>query len=363
MDIEENDNVIEGEALDISQNEVVETPEPKEEPSLRESLSENYDKVMRDRDEAGRFAKKLELPPEKAKELNDKIATKAQEGAKVAETLQVKGMPKAWAKEKEQLWNQLPQEARDVIVKREEDVERMATRLDEDRNVGTAFKKIVDPYMGLINQHGQNPFGVVQNLIQTQALLLTATPEKKKELVLQIIQDYNVDMGGTLPNQKTGDSTNAGSNNEISQLKATIRNLEQQVSSMPQTLESHQLNIHVKNDIEKFAKDPKNVHFDKVKDIMADLMETGRADTLQAAYDKALRLDDELFQQTLAEQEKAKQDKLAQERKAKVESAKRAGSSIHGSPASTAAAPNKNDSRSTREILSETYDRVMSNRV
>lgn len=334
---------------------VVTTEEPKEE-TLRETLSKAYDKVEKSRDERGKFSKgeTLKLKPETKTEVNLKP------DAKPDITPQISSMPKSWAKEKSEVWGKLPKEAQDYISKREDDTEKLATRFDEDRNVGGAFKKIVDPYFPLMQQHGKNPFDVVQNLLHTQKELLTASPERKTALVKQLIKDYNVNMGTVDPSTPANANP---SNPDLSSLMNRLQELDDQVKTLPQQLEQKTLRERVSSNLKQFESNTANIHYQKVKPIMAGLLESGVADGLQDAYDKAIRLDDSLAAEiALKKKQDDEASRLAQI-KAKTEAAKRASAPIHGSPANTAAKTNGNDNRPLREVLSEAYDSIVENKL
>lgn len=337
--------------------EVVNKPEAEE--TLRETLSKAYDKVERSRDEKGKFSKHetLKLSEENKEKAQQKIQGDTKEEIKTEEKPTEITLPRSWAKEKNELWAKLPPEAKEYILKREEDQHALATRFDEDRNVGTAFKKIVDPYYPLIQQHGQNPFGVVQNLLQTQKQLLTGTPEQKSALVRQLIQDYNVDLG-------TAQSSTPGSANaspDLSSLQSRLQELDNTVRNLPTTLRQQTLQQKVSIEVEQFESKPPP-HYAKLKPAMASLLESGLATGLQDAYDKAAKLDPSISTEIALKQKQEEEAQRVEQIKAKTQAAKRASSPIHGSPA--AAAANKaRDDRPLRDVLSDAYDSVIANKI
>jgi hypothetical protein len=94
-------------------------------------------------------------------------------------------------------------------------------------------------------------------------------------------------------------------------------------------------------------------HFEEARPTMISLLQSGMAETLQDAYDKAVRLDPELFNQIQqAQQAKAAAEKSAQlDRAAKA--ARAAAVSVRGSTPGTNTAPKAQDRRS---LLSEQFD-------
>ena len=102
---------------------------------------------------------------------------------------------------------------------------------------------------------------------------------------------------------------------ELNQIKNQWGQFQQQQEMMEQT--------QLRNEIDSFKTD--KPYFEEVRETMAGLLQSGMADDLQSAYDKAIRLNDDVFQKVNAEHaqksEAAQREKVAQA-KAKVLSPK-----------------------------------------
>lgn len=96
-------------------------------------------------------------------------------------------------------------------------------------------------------------------------------------------------------------------------------------------------------------------HFDRVEDAMAGLFRSGQARSLQEAYDKAVRLDDELFNGLLTEKEKSVIKAREAERKKSVQKSKAASRNVTGKKPSS---PEKNYPKDIRETLGQVYDEL-----
>ena len=96
-------------------------------------------------------------------------------------------------------------------------------------------------------------------------------------------------------------------------------------------------------------------YFEEARPTMIDLLSTGLAQTLEDAYDKAIRLDEGLFDQVNS----AKQAKFQAQRSAELnraaKSARAAAVSVRSSTPGTHTAPKAQDRRS---LLAEQFDAV-----
>lgn len=187
-------------------------------------------------------------------------------------------MPKAWEKTYNDKWKTLDPEVRKYIQKREEEAHKSLTAHDEDRNFGRTIKEVVTPYLPYIQQAGSTPKDTMQNLLNTAYNLAHGDPASKAAMVREIIQTYNVDMGGEFQQDLPVQSLLR----EIEQLKRAaspeyIKNI----------LREEQENASIKSEVEVFASNPEHKHYEAVKPTMAILLGNGQAQDLKEAYDMA----------------------------------------------------------------------------
>ena len=88
----------------------------------------------------------------------------------------------------------------------------------------------------------------------------------------------------------------------------------------------------------------KHPHFDKVRAKMGNLIDAGEAKSLQDAYAKAVRLDDDLYNQSLEAQRKSAKAEEDAKRKAAVEKAKKVRPRTATAPPSGSVKPSDLDS-------------------
>lgn len=276
------------------------TPEPAPAPEPKDPIEEPKDDEGRARDANGKFQKKEEKSePVKAPP------------------------PKSWKAEDHPVWEEMSPKARAAIERREAEVEKGFTHLDEDRNFGKQLKEIVTPYMPMINADGGTPVTAIQSLLNTAYQLRAGTPQSRGQLIMELAKQFNAE----LPS-----NTAAVQSDPLAQTQAEIARLRQQIEQQPAVLKQQQEDLVLQSHIDVFAADPKNVHFAKLKPVMASLLHGGQAKSLQDAYDQAQWIDPEIRSATLAASEADKEAKRIADIKAKADKARSAAVSVRGSP-------------------------------
>jgi hypothetical protein len=311
-----------------------------EDNSLRDDLEKAFDTVV--------LGESPDSAPDSTPDsVEDSSPDSAPEPEKAVDTVS-DAPPNSLSAIAKQKWAETPAEVRADIIRREKETEAGFTRLDEDRQFGKTLKDVVSPYRSMISAEGGTPVTAIQSLLNSAYILRTASPQKKGELLAQLAQEFGAD----LPN-----STNAVQpDSEIAQLKNQIWQLEQNIRQQPQVFEQQQKTSLIKRDIDAFASDPKNIHFEKLKPVMASLLETGVATGLQDAYDKAQWADSDIRSSLQAEQSKALEAKRIADIKAKAGAARKAGGSITGSPGSGQGLNGSTPPDSLRDTISAAWD-------
>lgn len=293
-------------------------------------------KADRARDESGKFAK---ATAEKAAETAElKLDTVAQ---KVPEA------PRSWTAAEKAEWTTMTPSQRAVVLRREQEVEQGFTKLDEDRNFGKSLKDVISPYMALIQSEGSNPVAAIQSLLNTAYILRNAPIQQKTELFHQLAKQYGVDITNSTQAVQPGDAVN--------RLQGEIQHLRQQIQQQPQVFAQQQETQAIKGQIEAFAADPKHAHYEKLKPVMASLLQSGGATDLQDAYDKASYADPEIRSSILAAQEQEREAQRIAELKAKTVKARNTAVSVRGSPSATPQANGKSNG-SIRDDLMAAFD-------
>lgn len=286
--------------------EVIETPEPKEQ-TLRETIQEAT-KETKSRDDKGKFTTK------EPKEIQVAVAEKVTK----PEAQKPISAPSSWSPAAKEKWASLAPDLQAEITRREEETHKGFTKLDEERNLGKSMKEVINPYMPIIASEGGTPEKAVQSLLNTAYLLRTGSPERKTQLLREIAQTYNIDLGqlSQAPQQQ---------NPQVQGLQQRLDQIERD-RAQEINLRKQEDNAKIQAEINAFAADPKNVYYEKVKPLMGSLLGSGQAQTMQEAYDKACRLSDEVY--PLLNQPKTEEANRAKE----VAKKKAAAASVTGSP-------------------------------
>lgn len=305
-------------------------PEAEKDETKVETPAEAEEKAARARDASGKFAKKVETPDAVIGQPTPPKPTAA---------------PQAWSASAKAKWSELPAEFQQEVLKREEEVTKGFTKFDEERNFGKQLKEVITPYMPQIIAEGGNPVAAVQSLLNTAYQLRQGTPQSKGQLILQIAKQFGADLS-QISEQTYIDPTIQQLQNEIAQLKGQFSNAE--INKQQQEQASLNQNINA------FAADPKNIHFDSVRREMGALLEKGLAKDLQEAYDMAAWARPDI-RSTLIQQQSAEMEaKRVADSKSKAEAARMAGGSVKGGPG--AAIPNTGvPNRSLREELESQF--------
>lgn len=323
-----------------------EAPALEEQPAEPTAAEEAPTASSRARDEGGRFSKKA---PESAQAPETKAkpppVPKLTAGAPPAPTstslapaepaVQHKA-PASWSPKAREVWAKLPPEVHAEVSRRETEVAGLVQGAAVAKRFAQEFGEVVKPHLATIQAEGGDVMRTVGNLFQTYGALRSAPPEQKAALVANMVKSFGVDVamldtalaghaaapgGGTQPVAATGQYRDP----RVDQLFAGLEQAKQQRAASSQAA--------VLSEIEAFAS--KHEFFEDVRNDVADMMEMaarrGQPLTLEAAYERALKLHPEISG-VLAQREAAK--KVA-DAKASAARARAAGSSVRSSPAPT----------------------------
>lgn len=219
--------------------------------------------------------------------------------------------PKTWRKEALEQWNALPEVVKAEVLKREEDIFRGLETYRADATFGKSLKSVLDPYLPILQQYNIDPAAQVANLMQAHHTLALGAPEQKVAFMRQLAQEYGIDLG-----ELSGagapfvDPAVDALQKELQAVKSTL--------SARERAEAQQRMQSIQTEIEQFASDPANEHFDTVANDIAALLKAGTAKDLKDAYEKAVWANPVTRAKLVAKQQA---DAAAQ---AKAEAAKRA---------------------------------------
>lgn len=218
--------------------------------------------------------------------------------------------PAHWAKEDREIFQSLDKDGRKFLLKQHKFMESSYTKkmqaLTEDQKIAESFKKTITPYESYLNQLQINPTEAFEKLIATEMRLRMASPKEKAAIIHNLAKDYGAEFDPYAEPEQVDEKTQA-IYDELNRQKAYIMRWEQQ----RQEQEKHSL----ESQINAFAstKDENNKlkypHFETLRKDMGVLMNAGKADTLEEAYEAALLLNKDLRHEYLLKQSRADDDR------------------------------------------------------
>ncbi len=246
--------------------------------------------------------------------------------------------PVDWAPEVKAKFGDLAPEVQAAIAERERGINETLQQTADIRHQYDNFNQMINPYLPLMQAEGvSDPAVAIKGLLETTAALQMGNPQQKAQKIAGLIQHYGVDIE-TLDNLLSGQPAANPQMNQFEQmLNQRLAPVDQllQRANQAQAQQVQQQQAEASQTIEQFAADPKNIHFEAVRNTMADFLDMassrGQQMTIQEAYDRSCALDPAISASVM--QERAQQAALGQE--GMLAGKKNAASSIHGRPAST----------------------------
>ena len=260
---------------------VVETPEVE----VKETNSD------RPRDESGKFTKVEENSQEVVEETPKEVKEEV-----VAEAKPSRPRPSSWKKDYEESWGTLDPALQDYIAQREADFAKGVSTYKAQWDQAQPVLQSLERFAPILQQNGVDPAQWINSLGTAHQTLVYGNPEQKLQMFAQLANDYGVDLNGL-----TGGQGISPQFSMIAQELSQIKNQWQQFQSQQEQQEQAQL----KGEIDLFSKD--KPYFEDVRETMAGLLQNNMASDLQTAYDKAIRLHDDIWQKIQSEQVKSSQ--------------------------------------------------------
>ena len=264
--------------------------------------------------------------PETTHDIIEKEFDKLEAPEEVEEVKEVKVSPerspwKSWKADAAKVMEKLPEEAQKYIIERQDQFHKGIEQYKEAANYAKTIDRAISPYKDYMSNLGVTPDVAFTNLLKTEHTLRMGTYQEKAEMLQKLAHDYQIDM-----NSLAGVPYDPNMHNLKSQLEYTQSQLQ-----ASQNFRQSQEDVQIQSTIDEFAQS--HEHFTDVQATMADLLERGFANDLNDAYAKAVRLDDNLFNKTVAQQQGgANRQNLVQANQA-AQAAKAAAVSVKGAPA------------------------------
>ena len=254
------------------------------------------EKANRIRDEKGKFSKPEPIPESSPSE-------------------PVRAAPNTWKKAAQEKWATIPKDIQEEIYRREDNIHQGIEGYKSKAQFGESIEKAIAPYSATLQALNMSPDRAVSELLAMDAKLRSGTPQEKHLFFAHLAKTCGVNL------ENLASVANQPIDPNVQYFQQKIGQLENQLQQ--QTFLSQQrTEQELNSEIAKFSTDPKNRHFDSVRDDMASLLQAGVAKTLQDAYEQAIWRNPTVRASLVAEQQETARKEAAQ----KAQKAKQAAS-------------------------------------
>lgn len=307
------------------------TPEPQ--------VSE--DSEPRARDEQGKFAAK-EAP----------IETPSDPPADIPVEPEIKA-PSSWKPEAKAAYIKAergealtPQEIKILTAeanRRESDFLKGLEEFKGHAQKARTFEQVIAPYQQTLQQLGVDAPTAIAKLLQADHTLRYSDPVQKAQYFQNLAREYGIDLG-QVQNMPAPDPQTQYLMQQLHELRQTQQMWQNSIQQQEQAKANQELTAFATAD---------KTHFEAVRNDMADLLETGKAQSLEQAYEMAVWMRPDI-RQTLIEQQQIEARKKYDEQQ-RAQKARAASISVRGSsPSSTGSQP---VTGSLRDILEAQFDK------
>ena len=291
------------------EHEEVQSEEPKDEPA---------------RNEKGQFVAEDEAVAEETS--IEATSEDADEPEQPEEQPEISDIPKptTWKKDLLPLWDKIAKgetlskdESKkhlEYLNQRENEFKKGVSVYKAEAERAKALEEAINPFVPELQSQGIHPAAWINNLGRAHMMLVKGTPQQKREMFHTLARDYGVNLNESNEPQQPVDAY-------TQQLMQQLNQVNQEVSTIKGRFEQEE-QARLSNEIERVRSDKERFpHFDLVREEMAQLLELGKAQNLETAYAKAVRMNDEAWkfeQEKLLKQATTQASKASQVARAKA---------------------------------------------
>jgi hypothetical protein len=338
-------------ALDAAEEGTLEAPIEKDiEVAEKDNISEESAKEeisAQDHEETAEDAETIEFKDEdEAQEEEHKPVTR----------------PSTWKKEYVQIWDKM--EAGEQISKedftkfaeyanqRESEYKKGVSTYKAEADRAKSYENAIAPYAQDLQRRGIQPTQYIENLVRAEQILSNAGYDQKVQVFQKLAADYGIQLNG---------------NGQVTQLDPYTQQLMNQLNMVNQEVSSikgrfaQEENQRLMGEIERVRSNVEQFpHFDVVREEMAQLLELGKAQDLETAYKKAVRMNDDVW---ALEQDRLLKDARQSTIKAQQVAKAKAAAVSPKSTTPSGKVSNPEDKKDRRSLIAEGLGEAMSRRV
>ena len=206
--------------------------------------------------------------------------------------------PTTWKKDLLPLWDKIAKgetltkdESKkhlEYLNQRENEFKKGVSVYKAEAERAKALEEAINPFVPELQSQGIHPAAWINNLGRAHMMLVKGTPQQKREMFHTLARDYGVNLNESNEPQQPVDAY-------TQQLMQQLYQVNQEVSTIKGRFEQEE-QARLSNEIERVRSDKERFpHFDLVREEMAQLLELGKAQNLETAYTKAVRMNDEVW--------------------------------------------------------------------
>jgi len=248
-----------------------------------------------------------------------------------AEEVEPVEVPSSWKKEYWESFQSADPKLRDYIHERENQFHEGLNQYRERAQMADEWNRTIMPYQKNFQEMGVNPLQAVQQILNTETQLRYGTNEQKINALQNLIAAYGVDLSQTAQQQAL-----------------TPQDVDRMVEERLHSVQMQSVDVQAQKQLEDFLKEPPE-HFETVRDDMVALLQVGKAESYQDAYDKAIWLNAQLRESLIAKQNSEAEAQRQKEAAKAAKAAKAKASSLKST--STGAEKTVSGGNDRRSIL------------
>ena len=333
-------------AMEAAEDEPLEREEASPEPIAEESIE----------------VKAGEENREEPAEVSEEPEFEASHEESEAEEVKPVTRPSTWKKEYVQIWDKM--EAGEQISKedftkfaeyanqRESEYKKGVSTYKAEADRARGYEEAIAPFVPELQAQNISPAAWINNLGRAHMVLSKAPYEQKVEMFQRLAADYGIQLNGESNGLSQVDPYTQQLMNQLNQVNQEVSTIKNRFQQEEQSRLMSEIE-RVRSDVEKFP------HFDVVREEMAQLLELGKAQDLETAYKKAVRMNDEVWaleQERLLSSAKQTSSKAQQVAKAKTVAVSPKSSTPRGSV-------NTTEKKDRRSLIADQLGEAMSRRV
>lgn len=269
--------------------------------------------------------------------------------------------PSTWKKEYVTIWDKMEsgeQINKEDFIKfaeyanqRESEYKKGVSTYKAEADRARSYENAIAPYSQDLQRRGIQPTQYIENLVRAEQILSNAGYDQKVQVFQKLAADYGIQLNGGQVTQL--DPYTQQLMNQLNQVNQEVSSIKGRFAQEENQRLMGEIE-RVRNDVEKFP------HFDVVREEMAQLLELGKAQDLETAYKKAVRMNDDVW---ALEQDRLLKDARQTTIKAQQVAKAKAAAVSPKSTTPSGKVSNPEDKKDRRLLISEQLGEAMSRRV